>query len=52
MPSIRQLRPGITVMRLAHGVVASSEHDPDQAPRLLAIMVDGLRAMPGDVVPG
>lgn len=38
----------VDVMRLAHGVVAATEHDPDQAPRLLAIMVDGLRAMPGD----
>jgi AcrR family transcriptional regulator len=43
------IRPDVSamdVMRLAHGVVASTEHDPDQAPRLLAIMMDGLRAAP------
>jgi AcrR family transcriptional regulator len=45
------IRPDVSavdVMRLAHGAVASTEHDPDQAPRLLAIMVDGLRVMPTD----
>jgi AcrR family transcriptional regulator len=43
------IRPDVTavdVMRLAHGAVASTEHVPDQAPRLLAIMIDGLRVMP------
>ena len=45
------IRPDVSavdVMRLAHGAVAGTEHDPDQAPRLLAIMMDGLRVMPGD----
>jgi AcrR family transcriptional regulator len=45
------IRPDVSavdVMRLAHGAVASTEHDPDQAPRLLAIMVDGLRTAPRD----
>ncbi|HEY1622700.1 MAG TPA: helix-turn-helix domain-containing protein [Streptosporangiaceae bacterium] len=43
------IRPDVSpmdVMRLAHGVVASTEHVPEQAPRLLAIMLDGLRATP------
>ena len=42
------IRPDVTsvdVMRLAHGVVVSTERAPDQAPRLLAIMMDGLRAL-------
>jgi AcrR family transcriptional regulator len=45
------IRPDVSavdVMRLAHGAVAGTEHDPDQAPRLLAIMMDGLRVMPED----
>jgi AcrR family transcriptional regulator len=33
----------IDVMRLVHGVVSGSEHAPDQTPRLLSIMLDGLR---------
>jgi AcrR family transcriptional regulator len=44
-----KVRPDVSavdVIRLAHGVVAGTEHDPDQAPRLLAILVDGLRATP------
>jgi AcrR family transcriptional regulator len=40
---IRSDVSAIDVIRLAHGVVAGTEQDPDQAPRLLAIMVDGLR---------
>jgi AcrR family transcriptional regulator len=43
------IRPDVTavdVMRLTHGVVTSSDYDPDQASRLLSIMVDGLRTMP------
>jgi AcrR family transcriptional regulator len=33
----------IDVMRLVHGVVSGTEHAPDQTPRLLSIMLDGLR---------
>ncbi len=33
----------IDVMRLVHGVVSGTEHAPDQTPRLLCIMLDGLR---------
>jgi AcrR family transcriptional regulator len=46
------VRPDVTavdVMRLTHGVVAATEQDPDQAPRMLAIMMDGLRARPDDL---
>ena len=49
------IRPDVSAMdamRLAHGVVVSAERDPDQAPRLLAIMMDGLRAMPPLGSPG
>jgi AcrR family transcriptional regulator len=48
------IRPDVSavdVIRLAHGVVAGTEHDPDQAPRLLAIMMDGLRATPDPGTP-
>jgi AcrR family transcriptional regulator len=44
-----QIRPDVSAMdviRLAHGVVVSAERDPDEAPRMLAIMMDGLRAAP------
>jgi len=34
------------VMRLVHGVVSAAEHAPDQTPRLLSIMLDGLRPQP------
>jgi AcrR family transcriptional regulator len=34
------------VMRLIHGVVSATEHVPDQTPRLLSVMVDGLRVRP------
>jgi AcrR family transcriptional regulator len=43
------VRPDVSgrdVIRLVHGVVAVTENDQDQAPRLLAIMMDGLRATP------
>ena len=29
---------------VAHGVVVATEHTPDQADRMLAFMLDGLRA--------
>jgi AcrR family transcriptional regulator len=36
----------IDVMRLIHGVVSATEHVPEQTPRLLSVMVDGLRVRP------
>jgi AcrR family transcriptional regulator len=48
---IRSDVSAVDVLRLAHGVVAGTESDPDQAPRLLAIMIDGLRATPGPAYP-
>jgi AcrR family transcriptional regulator len=44
---IRPDASALDVMRLTHGVVAVTESDQDQVPRLLAIMMDGLRATPG-----
>ena len=41
----------IDVMRLVHGVAASTEHAPDQTPRLLSIVLDGLRPHAADGVP-
>jgi AcrR family transcriptional regulator len=43
------IRPDVSaidVMRLIHGVMAGSERAPDQTPRLLSIMLDGLRPQP------
>jgi len=43
------IRPDVSaidVMRLAHGVLTAAEHAPDQAPRLLSIVLDGLRVTP------
>jgi AcrR family transcriptional regulator len=43
------VRPDVTamdVMRLVHGIVVSTEQAPDQADRLLSLMLDGLRARP------
>lgn len=43
------IRPDIDqfdVMRLIHGVVSATEHVPDQTPRLLSVLVDGLRVQP------
>ena len=37
----------IDVMRLVHGAVSAAEHAPDQTPRLLSIVLDGLRPQPG-----
>ncbi len=42
----------IDVMRLVHGVVSASEHAPDQTPRLLSIMLDGLRSHAATPAPG
>jgi len=44
------IRPDVTgtdVMRLVHGVAASTEKEPDRADLLLSVMVDGLAARPG-----
>jgi hypothetical protein len=35
------------VMRLVHGIAVATEQVPDQADRLLSLMLDGLRARPG-----
>jgi AcrR family transcriptional regulator len=43
---IRSDVAALDVMRLVHGVVTSTEHAPDQTPRLLAIVLDGLRPQP------
>jgi AcrR family transcriptional regulator len=43
---IRRDVSAMDVMRLVHGVVAGSERAPEDAPRLLAIVLDGLRAQP------
>jgi AcrR family transcriptional regulator len=43
------VRPDVTgmdVMRLVHGVVVATEQAPDQADRLLSLLLDGLRATP------
>ncbi|MDQ7907701.1 helix-turn-helix domain-containing protein [Phytohabitans sp. ZYX-F-186] len=43
------IRPDVdapTVLRLVHGVGIASESVPDQADRLLSIMLDGLRPLP------
>ncbi|MBV9451780.1 MAG: TetR/AcrR family transcriptional regulator [Streptosporangiaceae bacterium] len=39
----------IDVMRLVHGVVSGSERAPEQTPRLLSIMLDGLRPQAGSL---
>jgi AcrR family transcriptional regulator len=36
------------VMRLVHGIAVSTEQAPEQADRLLSLMLDGLRARPED----
>ncbi|HYZ54771.1 MAG TPA: TetR/AcrR family transcriptional regulator [Streptosporangiaceae bacterium] len=44
------VRPDLTatdVMMLVHGVVAATERTPEQADRLLSLMLDGLRAKAG-----
>jgi AcrR family transcriptional regulator len=45
------VRPDVTsqeLMRLVHGIVIATEQSPDQADRLLSLMLDGLRArLPG-----
>ena len=43
---IRRDVSSMDVMRLVHGVMAGSEREPDQAPRLLDIVLDGLRVHP------
>ena len=43
------IRPDVTpmdVMRLIHGVMAGSEHAPEDASRLLDVVLDGLRTHP------
>lgn len=40
------IRPDVTpmdVLRLCHGVAVATEHAPDDADRLLAVLIDGLR---------
>jgi AcrR family transcriptional regulator len=44
------VRPDVTatdVMRLVHGIAVATEQAPDQADRLLSLMLDGLHARPG-----
>jgi AcrR family transcriptional regulator len=43
---IRRDVSAMDVMRLVHGVMAGTEHAPDQAVRLLEIVLDGLRVHP------
>ena len=43
---IRRDVSSMDVMRLVHGVMAGAEREPDQAPRLLDIVLDGLRTHP------
>jgi AcrR family transcriptional regulator len=43
------IRPDVAamdVMRMVHGVVTSTESAPDQAPRLLSFILDGLKSQP------
>jgi AcrR family transcriptional regulator len=44
------VRPDVTamdMMRLVHGIAVATEQAPDQADRLLSLMLDGLRSRPG-----
>jgi AcrR family transcriptional regulator len=43
---IRRDVSSVDVMRLIHGVMAGTEHAPDEASRLLEIVLDGLRVHP------
>ena len=44
---IRKDVDSVDVMRLLHGISAATEHAPESAPRLTEVMLDGLRATPG-----
>ena len=48
---IRRDVSAMDVMRLVHGVMAGTERDPGEAPRLLSIVLDGLRVHPEQPLP-
>jgi len=37
----------VDVLRLVHGIAMATEHSPEDTDRLLALMLDGLRARKG-----